>query len=786
VNYKNLALSRSARLACLLLSTTLVATWLPAQTIKSLSVNPKTVGGVINSKGTVTLSAPAPTGGAVVTLSSGQPSIAQVPASVTVPQGVKSASFTVSTSIVFTIYKVTISAAYKTSKAKTSLTVQTPRVYTAAGGFVGDKGPATKACVMFPQFGSLDSAGNVYVADDFGNRIRMYNLKSKVITTVAGDQGEYGYNGEGIPATKAAMGFPRSVLVFDSAGDFYYTDDGSNRIRAVVAGIVNTIIGNGNSGYSGDGGVGTNAMINQPTGLALDASGNLYFADTNNAVIRMWNPSTKIVSLIAGTPQAPGYGGDGGSPTGPNAQLNGPRGIAFDGSGTLYIADTTNNIVRIVTGPGTQGAVINTVAGMPGNGGYSGDGGQATQAQIGAPRGVLVNSGLLYISNAGHAKIRTVDLSSGIIQAFAGSGYGYDGGNNTPLQSKFETPTGMMMDASGDLLLIDAGQSRVRRVTPGSVPTFIGGYSGDGNKGIDACLVGPENMSFNSKGGYYVVEANGDHVRYVQTNGIISTVVDTSGVFGYTGDGGSASVATIAAPMGVAADTSGNVYVADNINNVIRVVNSKQVISTFDADPSFVNLVSLMTDAQGNVYSVDSGACVVREITPQGVSTVIAGTLGSCGYGGDGGQATNAQLNQPYGIAMDAAGNTYIGDAGNNRVRVINTQGIISTFAGQGQAACTYGGDGGPATSAQLCQPSGVTSDPYGHVFIADYGNNRIRVVDSTGTIYTYIGSGLFGFNGDGRRGPFVNVGGGISVGIGPMNTLFYVDDLQYRVRKVE
>ncbi len=783
MNSRNLALSRSAGLACLLLSTTLLATWLPAQTIHSMSVNPKAVGGAINSKGTVTLSAPAPKGGAVVALTSGQPTIAQVPATVTVPQGKKSASFTVSTSVVFTIYQVTISGSYNKSKAKTTLTVQQPRVYTTAGGYVGDKGPAAKACVMFPQFGSVDSAGNIYVADDFGNRIRMYNASTKVITTVAGDLGEYGYNGEGIPANKAAMGFPRSVLVFDAAGDFYYTDDGSNRIRAVVNGIVNTIIGNGNAGYSGDGGVGTNAMINQPTGLALDAAGNLYFADTNNAIVRMWNPSTQIVNTVAGIPQSPGFSGDNGSPTA--AQLNGPRGVGFDGAGNLYIADTTNNRVRIVSGLGTQGALINTMAG-DGNNGFSGDGGQATSAAIGLPRGVLVSNGLLYISNAGHARVRTVDLSSGIINTYAGTDYGYDGGNNVPLQSQFETPTGIMLSASGNLLVIDAGQSRVRVVTPSGVPTVIGGYSGDGNKGTAACLNGPENLSFDSKGGYYVVEANGNHVRHVQTNGVISTVVDTSGVFGDTGDGGAANSATIAGPLGVAADPSGNVYVADNINNVIRKVNTNQVISTFDSDPTFVNLVSLMTDSQGNVYSVDSGACVVREITPGGSSSIIAGVLGSCGYNSDGIPANTAELNAPYGVALDKNGNLYIGDAGNNRLRMVNPSGTISTFAGTGQAACDFSGDGGPATSAELCEPSGVATDPYGRVFIADYGNNRVRVVDSTGTIYTYLGSGLFGFNGDGRRAPYANLGGPISVGIGPLNTLFYVDDLQYRVRKVE
>lgn len=771
---------KSLRFGCLFLLTIFLTSWLPAQTISSITVNPKSVGGAIDSTGKVTLSAAAPAGGAVVTLTSSLPKIAQVPTSVTVPQSQTTATFTVTTSVVFAQYAVNISGSYNNSNGHATLTVRLPTVHTATGGFVGDKAVATKACVMFPQFGSLDSAGNIYLADDFGNRIRMYNATTHVITTVAGDQGQYGYNGEGIPATKAAMGFPRSVVVFDSAGDFYYTDDGSNRIRAVVNGIVNTVIGNGTGGYMGDGGPGTSAEINQPTGLAVDASGNLYFSDTGNQVIRVWSPSTLIVNTVVGNGTA-GFGGDGGPPL--SAELDGPRGIGFDSQGNFYIADTFNSRIRTVTGIGTQSAVINTIAGNGGSG-FSGDGGPATHAAINFPRGVLVSSGTLYISNAGHSRVRSVNLTSNVINTYAGFGYGYDGENDPPLSSRFETSTGLLANSSGEVLVIDAGQSRVREVTPSAVPTIIGGYRGDNGKGTSACLNGPENMAFSSNGTYYIAEASGNHVRKVGPKGTITTLVDTSGVFGYTGDGGGAGTATIEVPMGVAPDPNGNVYLADNFNNVIRKVNSSNVISTFDADLSFVNLVSLTTDSLGNVYSVDSGACVVREITPQGASSIIAGVLGICGYNGDGISATTADLNQPYGIALDANNNIYIGDAANNRVRVINSAGTISTMAGTG--VCGFTGDGGLATSATLCAPSGVTVDSTGRVFIADYNNNRVRVVDATGTIYTYLGSGLFGYNGEGRRGPFANLGGPIAVSMGPGNVLYYVDDLQYRVRKVE
>ncbi len=783
MNNLNAKPSHLIQLGLLLIATLLPVTSMSAQTVKSVTLNPNSVGGVIDSTGTVTLSSGAPQGGAVVALASSDPSTAQVPATVTVPQGKTQANFTVTTSYVTGVYKVTISAKYKTSDKKATLTVRVPIVQSIAGGYTGDNQSGLKACLEYPQFASLDSAGDIYIADDFNNRIREYNATTQMMTTVAGT-GFFGYNGEGVKATEAHMGLPRGVIVFDAAGDFYYTDDGNNRIRAAVGGVVNTILGTGTAGYSGDGGVGTNAEINQPTGLALDASGNLYFSDTNNAIIRMWNPSTQVVTTVAGTPQTPGYGGDGGSPT--SALLRSPRGIGFDSAGNLYIADTNNSLVRIVTGLGMQGALINTIAGQPGNSGFSGDGGQATNAAIGLPRGVLVSNGLLYISNAGHIRVRTVNLSSGIINTFAGSWFGYDGEGNAPLDAEFEAPTGILAGSSSHLLVVDSGQARVRDVNPqaNTVRTIIGGYRGDGGKGTNACLDGPENLALDKAGNVYVAESNGNHVRKVAKNGTITTLVDTSGIFGYDGDGGTATYATIAFPQGVATDPAGNLYVADNINSVIRKVNTHQVISTFASDPLFNSLTSVATDAQSNVYAVDQLACVVWEITPSGVTSILAGVLNNCGYNGDGIPATTADLNQPYGVAVDSTGNVYIGDTGNNRVRIVDTSGNISTFAGTG--VCQYSGDGGPAKSATLCMPYGVAVDPLGRLFIADYNNSRIRLVDNSGTIYTYIGNGLQGYNGEGKGARGTHAGGPVAVAVGPNNVLYHVDDMYYRVRKVE
>ncbi len=778
MKFEKFAFSCGVRLVCAPLLTVLFASLSSAQTVSSVTLTPASVPAVVSTKGTVTLSAAAPSGGAIVKLSTSNTSLAQVPATVTVPAKARSATFTITTSTATSQQTATITGTYNSSSQKATLTVRVPLMVTAAGGFLGDNNLATQACIAYPQFGGLDGKGNIYIADSYGDRIREVGAGTGKIFTVAG-VGQYGYNGEGIKATTTAMGFPRGLVV-NAAGEFWYSDPGNNRVRMVnSSGIVNTVAGNGTAGYKGDGGAATSAEINQPSGLALDASGNLYFADTGNNVVRMVNSSGNI-HTIAGNGTA-GFSGDGGAAT--SASLNSPHGLAFDTNGNLYIADDLNNRVRIVSGLGGSTVTINTYAG-DGDPGVAGDGGLASKAAIGLPRGVWVANGMLYISDAGLSRVRAVSLKSEIINTVAGSTAGYNGDGNAPLKSMFLSPTGLMIDSAGDLLIVDTGNDRVRKVNAAgtTVSTIVGGYVGDGGVATNGCLNSPENIAFNSSGSFYVVEG-GNRVRQV-SGGNISTLAGT-GVTGYSGDKGPGSAATVNSPMGVAADPSGNVYIADTGNNVIRVVNSSKEITTFDKDSTFKNLTSLTTDSAGNIYSVDSGACVVRKLTPAASSTIVAGVLNDCGYNGDNIPGTSARLNQPYGVALDAAGNIYIGDAGNNRVRkiTIKTE-TISTIVGTG--TCGYSGDGGKAISAELCTPSGVAVDPVGRIFIADYSNFRVRLVSTNGVISTYAGAGLPGYNNNGRLATKTNLGGPIAVAIGPSNVLYVADDQSYRVRVIQ
>jgi len=289
-----------------------------------------------------------------------------------------------------------------------SLTAQPYNIYTVAGngvsGYSGDGGAATAAKLTLPAGVATDASGNVYVCDLWNNRIREVNT-SGIISTFAGN-GTGSYSGDGGPATAATLSSPYGVAV-DASGNIYIADYNNNRIRKVnTSGIISTFAGNGTAGYSGDGGAATAATISSPFDVAVDASGNVYFSDTGNDVIRKVNTSG-IISTIAGNGTT-GFSGDGGLATA--AELNFPRGVAVDASGNVYIADASNNRIRKVNTSG----IISTIAGN-GGGGFSGDGGLATAAALNGPAGVAVDaSGHIYISDANNYRVRELKSTTAL------------------------------------------------------------------------------------------------------------------------------------------------------------------------------------------------------------------------------------------------------------------------------------------------------------------------------------------------------------------------------------
>jgi sugar lactone lactonase YvrE len=341
------------------------------------------------------------------------------------------------------------------------------------------------------------------------------------IDTVAGDT-EWFYEGDGVPATSASIHEP-AAMVIDPAGNLILSDTENYRVRRVDAqsNLIETIAGTGNPGYTGDGGAATQAAISTPGGLAIDGAGNIYFADSGNQIVRRIDVNGNI-STVAGVPQSQGYSGDGGPAT--SAKLSLPEGVALDAAGNLYIADTGNGAIREVNAATGQ---ISTVAGVLGSPGYNGDG-PATAAQLNSPWTVTVapdNS--LYIADTYNNRIRRV--SGGVITTVAGTGVqGFDGDNGTAGTAELNLPIGVTLDPAGDLYIADSGNDRVRKVSgatgnvnagTATIQTIIGtgseGFSGDGGAASQAKLHGPYALFFAQNGDFYLADTINNRIRRV-------------------------------------------------------------------------------------------------------------------------------------------------------------------------------------------------------------------------------------------------------------------------------
>jgi uncharacterized protein (TIGR03437 family) len=330
---------------------------------------------------------------------------------------------------------------------------------TGTPGYTGDGSAANAAQVNGPFSAALDSSGNLYIADQFNHAIRKVDTSGN-ISTVAGN-GTAGYTGDGGAATSANLNDPQGVIV-DSSGNIYIADTNNNAVRKVSGGKITTIVGSptGSAGNSGDGGPGTSAQVFHPSALALDSAGNLLIADTSNELIRKLNLSTAIISTLAGQGNNPGFGGDGGLAS--RAQFSNPSGLAFDAAGNLYIADTTNNRVRMIAPNG----IISTVAGSSSSG-YAGDGAAATKARLNSPKGIVVDAaGNLFIADTFNNRIRVV-TPCGTIYPVAGSGANSAGGDGGPaLDAGFKFPSGVVASASGSVYVVDNQNALVRVLTP--------------------------------------------------------------------------------------------------------------------------------------------------------------------------------------------------------------------------------------------------------------------------------------------------------------------------------
>jgi sugar lactone lactonase YvrE len=616
---------------------------------------------------------------------------------------------------------------------------------TSTSGFSVDGAPATSSRLSALWGMVKDASGNLFISDTFTHRIRRVDAVTGILTTVAGD-GTFGFSGDGGPATNAQLASPDGIAI-DRAGNLFIADTENNRIRRVdaVTGIITTVAGNGNAAFSGDGGLAVNASLNfSQAGVAVDRVGNLFIADAGNNRIRRVDASTGIITTVAGNGKFD-FTGDGGPAT--HAALQGPFGAAVDGSGNLFIADTGNNRIRRVD---ASTGIITTVAGSGptgfGIGSFGGDGGPATSATFGNINGVTVDAaGNLFIADSPN-RIRRVDAVTGRVNTVAGTGVG-DGDKATNASLFF--PEAVAKDANGNLLIIDTDNHRIRRVDVFSdiITTVAGngqdGFSGDHGPAINAAFSQPGGLVVDNSGNYFIADTSNNRIRRVDAlTGIVTTVAGT-GSPGFSGDGGPATNATFSNIDGVTVDASGTLFIADAQNNRIRRVDALTGIVTTVAGNGTASFTgdgglainaglnfpaSVAVDRSGNLTIADSGNNRIRRIDAStGIITSVAGN-GVAGFAGDGGPATHASLKFPRGISFDRAGNLFIADASNRRVRVVHAlTGVITTVAGNG--AVGFSGDGGPATSASLTFPVGATVDNLGNLFIADTHNNRIRRV---------------------------------------------------------
>jgi uncharacterized protein (TIGR03437 family) len=649
-------------------------------------------------------------------------------------------------------------------------------IETVAGGAGnGDGGLAVMAQIGSIQGVAADRFGNLYLSDTDHHRVRKVT-PAGIISTIAGT-GDPGFSGDGGPAAAAQLNLPYG-LAADYAGYLYIADLGNNRVRRIAPdGAISTIAGAGDAGSSGDGGLASRARLHTPRNVAVDGYGNLYISEFEGHRVRRVTPDGSI-STFAGSGAA-GFRGDGGPPAA--AQLSYPAGLAADAAGSLYIADSQNNRVRKVS----NGIITTALGGVPGT-------------ALLTPIALTVDpGGNLYVTDASFL-VRVYTMAGTWLDFAGGASQGYSGDGGPAARAQLTQPRDLAALPGGGVYIADG--VRVRLVDAANRIRTVAGDGflhavGDGLAASAAVLDQPAAVALDGSGSLYVADPGTERVRQVKASGMSATLAG-NGQPGSTGDGGPPAAALLNAPSGVAVDSSGAVAIADTNNHRIRQVGADGRIVTLvgaaaggagpDAMPPLQTPLrgprGVCFDRSGVLYIADTANHRVLRYPRNGVVQIAAGT-GVAGDAGDGGSARRAQLNQPGACALDSAGSLYIADTLNHRIRKVLPGGVIVTVAGTGEPGGS--GDAGPAIAARLQQPAGIAVDDSGDIFIADTGNHRIRQVTPDGAIRTLAGQGSAGYSGDG--GPAGDAllhspGGMVFDGAGD---LYFADTGNQRVRRL-
>ncbi len=639
-------------------------------------------------------------------------------------------------------------------------------ITTLAGGTsdVGDGLEATAATLDGPAGVALSPSGDLYLSDGLQHRLRRVSAITGIIQTVAGT-GQPGTSSDSGPALLFDLQSPGSVVV-TPAGSVCFADRVRHQILAYrpETGRVEVLAGTGEEGFSGDGEDARLARLSAPSGLAVGADGLLWISDTGNQRIRTLDLSSGIIRTVVGSGHQ-GFAGDFGDAL--LADLDTPMGLAFRPDGSLLIADSGNNRIRILRPDST----IESIAG-DGSADFRGDGSSARFAALNDPVDVAVDAdGTIYIADSGNQRIRRI--IGGIITTLAGTGLPAFGGDGGPAgAASFDHPSALAVDGGGHLLVVDTGNRRIRRIllADGTVTTVAGSdadLSGDGGPGWRAALADPTGLALD-RDRLLIVERGAHRIRQLAHGakpiegdpGIITTLAGT----GRPGDSDGNSdplEAELREPTGLSVDSEGVIVFSDTGNHRLRRL-AGSLLSTLagTGEPGFLDDVpgslAPLNGPTGVAFRPDGGVVWadtlnqrIRVLGTEGYVSVLAGT-GEAGFAGDGGRPALARLRTPQGVFVTGDGRTFISDTDNHRVRLVTRQpDQITTVAGNGLQG--FAGDGGPATEASLDSPTGLFVDESDRLFIADTGNHRIRVVDlSTGTIATVAGSDGSGFSGDG------------------------------------
>ena len=548
---------------------------------------------------------------------------------------------------------------------------------------------------------AVDDDGNIFLSSEWANNVKRVDAKTGIIETFAGQDARHhpsevgdskpyfgpklslgGYHGDGGPASEAGFNHPEH-LAFDSKGDLYICDNSNHRVRKIdmKTGIINTVLGNGQAASNGDGGPATEASTLMPDSICLDVHDNLYVGEKYGYRVRKVEAKTGIVTTLAGN-GVPGYGEEGlhGSETHVNSC---EVGIYADPDGTVFWGDCSGRLRRY---DGETGIVTTVLGGTSIH-----DGEDATKGFLNGPGGMSLGpNGHVYIADVWGQRIRAIDPESGLIRTVAGNGARAHGGDNGPAPEAYlGNPYDVSVDAEGRVVIADTRHGHVRRVDSDGIIRNLAGSGeqwdkGDGGPAIGAHLIQVMAVSHSPDGSVYIGDSAAGRIRRIDAQtGIIDTIAGT-GTPGYTGDGGPATAARVGGPFDICFDVDGNLYFADGNYNIVRRI-----------------------DTAGKI-------------------TTVAGT-GNEGFSEDGTPARKARLSGPFGLAVAADGTLYVSDTGNDRVRKIGLDGVLTTVAGS--AVSGDHGDGGSATEARLNRPHGLLLYRDDVLLISDHFNNHIRAV---------------------------------------------------------